>query len=71
VLPLPDMPIGAISMLQIVSMVLSLLLRFGLKFRRRPKLVEFFINRLAVFEPRNNHLNKDESVCHVKTKREH
>jgi hypothetical protein len=45
------MPINAISMLRIVSMVLSLLLRFGLKFRRRPKLVEFFINRLAVFEP--------------------
>jgi hypothetical protein len=38
-------------MLQIVSMVLSLLLRFGLKFRRRPKLAEFFINRLAAFEP--------------------
>jgi hypothetical protein len=65
------MPISAISMLRIVSMVLSLLLRFGLKFRRRPKLAKFFINWLAVFEPRNNHLNKDESVCHVKTKSEH
>jgi hypothetical protein len=71
VLPLPDMPISAISMLQIVSTVLSLLLRFGLKFRRRPKLAEFFINRLAIFEPWNNHLNKDESVYHVKTKSEH
>jgi hypothetical protein len=65
------MPIGAISMLWIISMVLSLLLRFCLKFRRRPKLTEFFINRLAVFEPQNNHLNKDESVCHVKTKSKH
>jgi hypothetical protein len=65
------MPISAISMLRIVSTVLSLLLRFGLKFWRRPKLAEFFINWLAVFEPRNNHLNKDESVCHVKTKSEH
>jgi hypothetical protein len=52
------MPISAISMLRIISTVLSLL-RFGLKFRRRPKLAEFFINQLAVFEPRNNHLNKD------------
>jgi hypothetical protein len=69
--PLPDMPISAISTPQIISTVLSLLLRFGLKFRRKPKLAEFFINRLAVFEPRNNHLNKDESVCHVKTKSEH
>jgi hypothetical protein len=58
-------------MLQIVATVLSLFLRFGLKFRRRPKLAEFFINHLAVFEPWNNHLNKDESVCHVKTKSEH
>jgi hypothetical protein len=65
------MPISAISMLQIVSMVLSLLFRFGHKFRRRSKLAEFFIIRLAVFEPWNNHLNKDESVCHVKTKSEH
>jgi hypothetical protein len=65
------MPINTISMLRIVSMVLSLLLRFDLKFRRRPKLAEFFINRLAVFEPRNNHLNKDESVSHVKTKSEY
>jgi hypothetical protein len=65
------MPINAISMLQIVSMVLPLLLRFGLKFRGRPKLAEFFINWLMVFEPWNNHLNKDESVCHVKTKSEH
>jgi hypothetical protein len=39
--------------------------------RRRPKLAEFFINWLAVFEPQNNHLNKDESVCYVKTKSEH
>jgi hypothetical protein len=62
------MPINTISMLRIVSMVLSFLLRCGLKIRRRPKLAEFFINRLAVFEPRNNHLNKDELVCHVKTK---
>jgi hypothetical protein len=58
-------------MLQIISTVLSLLLRFGLKFRRRPKLAEFFVNRLAVFELEKNHLNKDESVCHVKTKSEH
>jgi hypothetical protein len=58
-------------MLRIVSTVLSLLLRFGLKFRRRSKLTEFFTNRLAVFESQNNHLNKDESVCHVKTKSEH
>jgi hypothetical protein len=65
------MPISAISMLQIVSTVLSLLLIFGLKFRRRPKLAEFFINRLAVFEPQNYHLNKDEPVCHVKTKSAH
>jgi hypothetical protein len=65
------MPINAIFMLRIISTVLSLLLRLGLKFRRRPKLAEFFINRLAVFEPQNNHLNKDESVCHVKTKNEH
>jgi hypothetical protein len=65
------MPISAISILRIVSMVLSLLIRFGLKFRRRPKLAEFFINWLAVFEPQNNHLNKDELVCHVKTKSEH
>jgi hypothetical protein len=35
---LPDMAISAISMLQIVSTVLSLLLRFDLKFRRRSKL---------------------------------
>jgi hypothetical protein len=62
------MLISAISMLQIVFTVLSLLLRFGLKFRRRSKLTEFFINRLAVFEPRIIHLNKDELVCHVKTK---
>jgi hypothetical protein len=54
------MSISAIFMLQIVSTVLSLLLRFGLKFRGIPKLVEFFINRLADFEPWNNHLNKDE-----------
>jgi hypothetical protein len=65
------MPIIAISMLWIIFTVLSLLLRFGVKFRRRPKLVEFFINWLMVFEPQNNHLNKDESVCHVKTKSEH
>jgi hypothetical protein len=58
-------------MLRIVSMVLSLPLRFGLKFRRRPKLAELFINQLAVFEPWNNYLNKDELVCHVKTKSEH
>jgi hypothetical protein len=58
-------------MLQIIFMVLSLLLKFGLKFRRRIKLAEFFINRLAVFEPQNNHLNKDESMFHVKTKSEH
>jgi hypothetical protein len=45
------MPISFISMLQIIFMVLSLLLRFGIKFRRRTKLAEFFINRLAVFEP--------------------
>jgi hypothetical protein len=64
------MPTSAISMLQIIFTVLSLL-RFGLKFRRRSKLAEFFINWLAVFEPWNNHLNKDESVCHVKTKSEH
>jgi hypothetical protein len=50
---------------------MSLLLIFGLKFRRRPKLAELFINRLAVSEPQNNHLNKDESMCHVKTKSEH
>jgi hypothetical protein len=49
VLPLPDMPISAISMLPIVFTVLSLLLIFGLKFRRRPKLAKFFLNRLAVF----------------------
>jgi hypothetical protein len=36
-----DMPISAISMLQIVSTVQSLLLGFGLEFRRRPKLAEF------------------------------
>jgi hypothetical protein len=65
------MPISTISMFWIISIVLSLLLRFGLKFKRRSKLVEFFINRLAVFEPWNNDLNKDESVCHVKTKSEH
>jgi hypothetical protein len=65
------MPISAISMLRIISTVLSLLLGFGLKFRRRPKLAEFFINRLAVFELQLNHLNKDELVCHVKTKSEH
>jgi hypothetical protein len=64
------MPTSAISMLQIIFTVLSLL-RFGLKFRRRSNLAEFFINWLAVFEPWNNHLNKDESVCHVKTKSEH
>jgi hypothetical protein len=64
------MPISTIYMLRIISMILSLL-RFGLKLRRRPKLAEFFINGLAVFEPRNNHLTKDESVCHVKTKSEH
>jgi hypothetical protein len=58
-------------MLRIVSTILSLLLRFGLKFSRRRKLIEFFINRLAVFEPWNNHLNKDELVCHIKTKSEH
>jgi hypothetical protein len=40
-LPLPDMPINAISMLQVLSTVQSLLLRFGLQFRRRPKLAEF------------------------------
>jgi hypothetical protein len=68
---LPDMPISAISMLRIVSTVLSLLLGFGLKFSRRPKLAKLFINRLVFFEPRNNHLNKVESVCHVKTKSEH
>jgi hypothetical protein len=49
--PLPDMPIIVISMLWIIFTVLSLLLRFGVKFRRRPKLVEFFINWLMVFEP--------------------
>jgi hypothetical protein len=40
-LPLPDMPINAISMLRVVSMVQSLVLRFGLEFRRRLKLAEF------------------------------
>jgi hypothetical protein len=64
------MPISSISMLWIVSTVLSLLI-FGIKFRRRPKLAEFFVNRLAVFEPQNNHLNKDEPMCHVKTKSKH
>jgi hypothetical protein len=34
------MPISAISMLQVVFTVQSLLLRFGFEFRRRPKLVE-------------------------------
>jgi hypothetical protein len=56
------MLINAISMLQIISMVLSPLPSFGLKSRRRLKLAEFFINWLAVFEPWNNDLNKDESV---------
>jgi hypothetical protein len=35
------MSISAISMLQAVSMVQSLLLGFGLEFRRRPKLAGF------------------------------
>jgi hypothetical protein len=55
-------------MLQVISTVQSVLLRFGLEFRRRPKLAKFYVNWLAVFEPRNNHLNKDESMCQVKTK---
>jgi hypothetical protein len=55
-------------MLRIVSTVQSLLLRFDIEFRRRSKFAEFSVNRLAVFEPWNKHLNKDESVCHVKTK---
>jgi hypothetical protein len=35
------MPISAISMLWIITVVHSLLLGFGLEFRRRPKLAEF------------------------------
>jgi hypothetical protein len=36
-----DMAINTISMLQIISMIQSLLLGFGLAVRRRPKLTEF------------------------------
>jgi hypothetical protein len=62
-----DMPISTISMLRVISTVQSLLLRFGLKLSRRPKLAKFLVNWLAVLEPWNNHLNKDASMCHVKT----
>jgi hypothetical protein len=37
---LPDVSISVISMLPIIFTVLSLLLRFDLKFRRRPKLAQ-------------------------------
>jgi hypothetical protein len=47
--PFPDMPINAISMLRVIFTVQFLLLRFGLEFRRRPKLAEFSVNMLVIF----------------------
>jgi hypothetical protein len=62
-LRIADMPISAVSVPCVFSMIESLFLGYHLESTRRQELAEFKVIILVVLEPRNPHLNKDGATA--------